>query len=96
MFELNCNQLETMFKQIQGLQIFGKSCRASVVLLNLIKNVFTEKNMSYQADIDIVLNSDMSFGEVVKSTINIVSKVTSTVGYRNVIDNCHKEIDASW
>lgn len=28
----------------------------------------------------------MSFGEVVKSTINIVSKVTSTVGYRNVID----------
>lgn len=52
--------------------------------------------MSYQADIDTVLNSDMSFGEVVKSTINIVSKVTSTVGYRNVIDNCHKEIDASW
>lgn len=90
MFELNCNQLETMFKQIQGLQIFGKSCRASVVLLNLIKNVFTEKNMSYQADIDTVLNSDMSFGEVVKSTINTVSKVTSTVGYRNVIDNCHK------
>lgn len=42
--------------------------------------------MSYQADIDTVLNSDMSFGEVVKSTINIVSKVTSTVGYRNVID----------
>lgn len=36
------------------------------------------------------------FGEVVKSTINIVSKVTSTVGYHNVIDNCHKEIDASW
>ena len=52
--------------------------------------------MSYQADIDTVLNSDMSFGEVVKSTINIVSKVTSTVGYRNVIDNCPKEIDASW
>lgn len=46
--------------------------------------------MSYQADIDTVLNSDMSFGEVVKSTINIVSKVTSIVGYRNVIDNCHK------
>lgn len=52
--------------------------------------------MSYQADINTVLNSDMSFGEVVKSTINIVSKVTSTVGYHNVIDNCHKEIDASW
>lgn len=52
--------------------------------------------MSYQADIDTVLNSDMSFGKVVKSTINIVSKVTSTVGYRNVIYNCHNEIDASW
>lgn len=52
--------------------------------------------MYYQADINTVLNSDMSFGEVVKSTINIVSKVTSTVGYRNIIDNCYKEIEVSW
>lgn len=95
-FELNCNQLEVMLRQVQGITDFGKSCRTSIVLLNLIKNVFTEKNASYPADIDVVLNSDMPFGEVVKSTVAVISKVTSTAGYRNIIDNCHKEIDTSW
>ena len=95
-FELNCKALESMIKQIQGITDFGKSGTACIVLLKLVQSVFTEANAAYPAGVDEVNKTNMTFGEVVKSTVEVVNEVVSTPRYNTIIDNCHKEIDTSW